>query len=205
MTTPCSSPLAVVLLAFDGMEALDFAGPFEVFTTASRMAQRLQMPAPFVVHSVSVAGLPVTARAGLRVLPDASLANGPAADLVLVPGGVMDHPLTCPATLEWIAQASAGARLTASVCTGVFALAKAGVVHSGPVTTHWEDSEDLRRQWPSLEVVSGVRWVDQGHVVTSAGISAGIDMCLHLVARLSSPALAERTARQMDYPWDGAP
>ena len=195
----------MALLAFDGMEALDFAGPFEVFTTASRVAQRQQMPAPFVVHCVSVDGLAVTARAGLRVLPDGSLGHGPAADLVVVPGGVMDRPLACPATLQWIAQASAGARLTASVCTGVFALAQAGVVRSGPVTTHWEDTDDLRRLWPSLEVVNGVRWVDQGRVVTSAGISAGIDMCLHLVARLVSPTLAERTARQMDHRWERTP
>jgi transcriptional regulator GlxA family with amidase domain len=87
------------------------------------------------------------------------------------------------------------------VCTGAFLLAASGILTSGPVTTHWEDLADLARQFPALEVRDGVRWVDQGRIVTSGGISAGIDMSLHLVARLRDEALAQRTARQMVFQW----
>jgi len=197
--------LRVLILAFDGVEALDFAGPFEVFTTASRVSQRLNpgTEAPFEVASVALAsaGQPVQARAGLRLLADHDLADSPTADLLIVPGGVVDAPMASPATLRWIAKCAAGAQLVASVCTGVFLLAKSGVLTQEAVTTHWEDIADLSEQFPLLDVREGERWIDSGRVVSSAGISAGIDMSLYLVERLAGRALAERTARQMDYAW----
>lgn len=200
----------VQILVFDAVEALDFAGPYEVFTTASRVHGRAQAAsapsspvAPlFDVACVSRNGQPVKARAGLRVLPEHSFASSPACELLVVPGGVVDGALVCPFTLEWIARQSARARITASVCTGAFLLAASGVVREGEVTTHWEDVADLRQQYPALTVREAVRWVDRGAVVTSAGISAGMDMSLHLVARLAGRTLAERTARQMDYRWN---
>ncbi|SEJ20348.1 MULTISPECIES: DJ-1/PfpI family protein [unclassified Variovorax] len=201
--------LRVSILAFDGVEALDFAGPFEVFTTASRVAGRLQpgSAAPFAVASVAEAahGQPVRARAGLQLLADHTLADSPKADVLIVPGGVVDAPLASPATLRWIAAQAAGAQVVASVCTGAFLLAASGVVTTDAVTTHWEDIADLRAQFPALDVRDGVRWVDNGRIVSSAGISAGIDMSLHLVERLAGRELAERTARQMDYAWTREP
>ena len=198
--------LRVLILAFDGVEALDFAGPFEVFTTASRVSQRLNpgTEAPFEGASVALAsaGQPVQARAGLRLLADHNLADNPTADLLIVPGGVVDAPMASPATLRWIAKCAAGAQLVASVCTGAFLLAKSGVLTQEAVTTHWEDIADLREQFPLLDVREGERWIDSGRVVSSAGISAGIDMSLYLVERLAGRALAERTARQMDYAWN---
>ena len=196
--------LRVRILAYDGVEALDFAGPFEVFTTASRVSQRMNpgAPAPFEVASVALgANEPVQARAGLRLLADHDLAANPMADLLVVPGGVVDAPMTSPATLRWIADCAAGAQLVASVCTGVFLLAKSGVAVREAVTTHWEDIADLREQFPLLDVRENERWVDSGRIVSSAGISAGIDMSLYLVERLAGRPLAERTARQMDYAW----
>ncbi|MBW8715462.1 MAG: DJ-1/PfpI family protein [Variovorax paradoxus] len=196
--------LRVRILAYDGVEALDFAGPFEVFTTASRVSQRMNpgAPAPFEVASVALgANEPVQARAGLRLLADHDLAADPRADLLVVPGGVVDAPMASPATLRWIADCAAGAQLVASVCTGVFLLAKSGVAVREAVTTHWEDIADLRGQFPLLDVRENERWVDSGRIVSSAGISAGIDMSLYLVERLAGRPLAERTARQMDYAW----
>jgi len=197
--------LRVRILAYDGVEALDFAGPFEVFTTASRVSRRMDAAtqAPFEVASVALASSdqPVRARAGLRLLADHDLAENPGADVLIVPGGVVDGPMASPATLRWIADCAAGAQLVASVCTGVFLLAKSGVVAHEAVTTHWEDIADLREQFPALDVREGERWVDSGRVVSSAGISAGIDMSLYLVERLAGRALAERTAHQMDYAW----
>jgi len=197
----------VLILAFDGVEALDFAGPFEVFTTASRVHAR-QHPGKvpfFDVKSVAIDEL-VQARAGLRLLPDHSLAEAPVADVLVVPGGVVDAALQSAATLAWIAKQARGARITASVCTGAFLLAASGVLQGNArVTTHWEDIADLRKHHPELDVVDDVRWVDNGRIVTSAGISAGIDMSLHLVERLAGRELALRTARQMDFAWTTNP
>ena len=202
----------VDILLFPQVEVLDFAGPYEVFTTASRMAARL-MPGsvpPFEVRTVASAAGPVRARAGLQALADAGFADAaPPAAVLVVPGGVVDDVRRDEATLRWIAEAAAGAELVASVCTGAFLLADAGLIAAGtPVTTHWEDIADLRRAHPALNVREGLRWVDGGRIangraalVTSAGISAGIDMSLHLVERLAGRALAERTARQMDFEW----
>ena len=223
----CASPapvFTIALLAFDDMEALDFAGPFEVFTTASRVFAKMlasRNEADFLyststrpifdVKCVARTLEPVRARAGLRVLPDADFAAPLAADLLLVPGGVVNRAMVCPETLAWVQRMHATSRWTASVCTGAFILAAAGVLTDQRVTTHWEDQADLQRQFPALHVQSGVRWVsaDGGRTVTSAGISAGIDMSLHLVATMADSqmralgldghALANCTARQMEY------
>ncbi|RZJ59855.1 MAG: DJ-1/PfpI family protein, partial [Acidovorax sp.] len=197
----------IAILVFDEVEALDLGGPYEVFTTATRMQQRLQpgAPAPFAVQCVARNLAPVQARAGLRVLPDADFATSLPPDVLIVPGGVVDAAAACAQTRAWVAQAARGAQITASVCTGAFILAAAGVVTDGPVTTHWEDIADLRAQFPALEVQENVRWVDRGALVTSAGISAGIDMSLHLVTRLVSETLSKRTARQLDTPWNPQP
>ena len=202
--------LQIGILGFDEVEVLDLAGPYEVFTTAARMAARMADPAAgtalqdasrWQVHCISQHGTPVRARAGLVIQASRSFAQCPRPDVLVVPGGVVDQAARCPATQAWVAEAARHARLTASVCTGVFILASAGVLRDEPVTTHWEDLDDLRHQHPGLQVREGVRWVEHGTLLTSAGISAGIDMSLHLVARLAGQALAERTARQMDYRW----
>ena len=194
----------VAILAFDDMEALDFAGPFEVFTTATRVASRRGDPPPFYVASTATTGR-VRARAGLVIEVDRGLEEVRDADLVLVPGGVTAEVERDDAVLSWLREASRVADVTASVCTGVFVLAAAGLLESERVTTHFEDVADLARRYPRLRVLEGRRWVDEGHFVTSAGISAGIDMSLHLVERLASRDLALATARQMDYDWRESP
>lgn len=207
MSIDAGETLRVAILAFDDVEALDLAGPYEVFTTAVRMHQReaAGTPPPFEVQCVARTRAPVRMRAGLQVLPDRDFEDPSAVDLLIVPGGVVDAAMACHATREWIARASREARITASVCTGVFLLAASGVLHGEEaVTTHWEDVADLRARFPSLDVREGVRWVDRGRIVSSAGITAGIDMSLHLVARLAGEPLALRTARQMDFAWTRA-
>ena len=216
---PPQATYRVALLAFDGMEAMDFAGPFEVFTTATRMHARSAAagspppPPLFAVTTVAPTPDPVTARAGLRVLPDEDFlqhSQHGRADVLLVPGGVVDAAMACPAVRQWVQATDATATWTASVCTGAFILAAAGVLH-GRATTHWEDLDDLRQRFPALDVVGGVQWVDQGRMLTSAGISAGVAMSLHLVSKiaqhagLDGPALAERTARQLETPWNPLP
>jgi transcriptional regulator GlxA family with amidase domain len=220
-TTP-PRPLTLTLLAYDGVELLDLTGPCEVFTTASRVAARpdgAQLPgaalaAGWQVRTVSRDGAAVRSRAGLRVLPDGGFGDARAAlappttptDILLIPGGVTDAAEACPATRAWLLRQAPAARVLAAVCTGSFILAAAGLLQ-GPrrVTTHPEDLAPMRARWPQLQVLDGPRWVVDDRLWTSAGISAGIDLSLALVAHLASPALAERTARQMDYRWISQP
>lgn len=192
----------VAIYLFDEVEVLDFAGPFEVFSTASRLRVREEKPPVFRVFTVADRVRPVRARGGLMVTPDYGLAEHPKVDLLIVPGGVVTDELARPDVIEWIARTAATSQLTASVCTGAFLLASAGLLNDTRVTTHWEDVDDLRRDFPSLRVETGMRWIDAGKTITSAGISAGIDMSLHLVRRLTDGALATRTARQMDFAWE---
>jgi len=182
---------------YDNAEVLDFAGPFEVFSTASRMSA----DQPFNAFLVSENDGPVRARCGFTVLPSYYFANHPQIDVLIVVGGVHDQEMTKSAVLSWISEQAAQASLVASVCTGIFLLAAAGAVSDQKVTTHWEDVTDLRRCFPSLQVCEETRWVDSGAMVSSGGISAGIDMSLYLVARLHSIQLATRTARQMEFDW----
>lgn len=195
--------IQVAILVFDNVEALDFAGPYEVFTTASRVYARSHPhDAPlFATQCVARSADTVCARAGLRIIPDATFASCTATNLLVIPGGVIDAAMARKPTIDWIAATAGTASTVASVCTGAFLLAQSGVIQGGPVTTHWEDVADLQRLFPALDVQTGPRWVDCGRTITSAGISAGIDMCLHLVGKLASHDLAVRTARQMDYAW----
>jgi len=199
--------LRVGILAYQEVEVLDLAGPYEVFSTASRLAGRRSPgePAPFAVCLVAESAGPVRARGGLAVMPDFTIGDHPPLDVLLVPGGVHLPQLGRARLIEWIARQAGSAQVVASVCTGAFLLARAGVLAGLEVTTHFEDCTDLRRGFPDLRVLEGVRWVERGRVLTSAGISAGLDMSLRLVARLAGQDLAERTARQMDYEWRGRP
>lgn len=195
----------VAIYLYDEMEVLDFAGPLEVFTTASRLHLRDHPASPplFEVVTVSHTAEPVTARGGLRVIAARTTAEDLPVDVLIIPGGVVTTEMSRPETSAWITRTSRHCQIVASVCTGSFLLAQAGVLRASPATTHWEDVADLRSMFPDLDVRSEARWVDNGKVVTSAGISAGIDMSLHLVARLAGIELARRAARQMDYDWTG--
>lgn len=190
----------VAIILYDDVEVLDFAGPYEVFSTASRIRLRMDngAEAPFVPILVGH-GEQVRARGDFRVKTHHTFANAPKAEILLVPGGIHEPVMEDETFLGFIADRAERSEIVASVCTGAFLLAKAGVLGSCRVTTHWDDIAELRRGFPELDVRENVRWVDNGKIVTSAGISAGIDMALHLVARLEGEELAERTARLMEF------
>jgi transcriptional regulator GlxA family with amidase domain len=198
----------VGIYLYDDVELLDFAGPFEVFSTALRVSLRIRPDAeePFEVVTVAASLHTVCARGGLLVQPQCEFANHPPLDVLIVPGGVVDAELARAPVIAWIARTASAATVTASVCTGAFLLGKAGLLRGKAATTHWEDVTGLRAMFPETDVRPGARWVDEGRIVTAAGISAGIDMSLHLVARLAGEELAARTARQMEYdrPQSGA-
>jgi transcriptional regulator GlxA family with amidase domain len=183
---------------YDDAEVLDFSGPFEVFSTANRF---LPDEDKFNVLLVAEKSGPVAARAGYSVNPHVDFTNHPPLDVLVVVGGIHMAEVKKSAVTQWIAEQDKTTSITASVCTGAFLLAEAGVIKSETVTTHWQDIADLKADYPSLTLVEGKRWVDQGRIITSGGISAGIDMSLHMVSRLRSLEVAEKTARQMEFDW----
>lgn len=194
------------LLLFDEVEVLDACGPFEVFSVADRVAGRSGAPAPFEVITLSAEPTTtVRARGGLPIVADLLLADAPPVDVAVVPGGVTPAIEADPAVISWIRRAADAGAVVASVCTGAFPLALAGLLDGRAATTHWEDLAELRERFPAVRVVDTARYLDHGDVATSAGVSAGIDLALHLVARLAGDALAVATARQMDYPWTREP
>jgi transcriptional regulator GlxA family with amidase domain len=196
--------LTVAILVFREVEVLDFAGPFEVFSVASRVARRDGDYdfAPFAPLLVSKSGGMVRARHGLDIAANASFAEVSTPDVLIVTGGVMTKPLGDDDTRDWIVRAHQTSLVTASVCTGALLLAQAGLLVGLAATTHWEDLDALKALAPKTDVRSDQPYLDQGRIVTSGGISAGIDMSLHLVGRMTTPDLAIRTARQMEYRWE---
>jgi transcriptional regulator GlxA family with amidase domain len=194
----------VGIFVFDDVEVLDFAGPYEVFTCATRVSAAMApgTPPPFEVVIIGQSRARLRARAGLGVLPESDFHSVPRVDVLLVPGGVVKAELAKPAVLRWIADTARECELVASICTGAFLLAGAGLLDGQEATTHWQDIDELRNMFPRVRVEPQRRWIDNGRIVTSGGISAGIDMSLHLVARLAGRELALRTARQMEYDWN---
>jgi len=185
----------VGILIFNDVELLDFCGPYEAFTAARIDGERC-----FNTFTVAESLEPVNANAGLRFLPDYTLDNSPPIDILVVPGGQgTRREIDNPAMIEWIKSVAGKAELTTSVCTGSFLLGKAGLLNNGSVTTHWGSIGRMRETFPGVEVLENVRFVDDGAIVSSAGVSAGIDMSLHVIERLSGVAAAESSARLMEY------
>jgi transcriptional regulator GlxA family with amidase domain len=196
--------MRVGILLFNEVEVLDFAGPFEVFSLAEYPDTKEKA---FQVVTISEKDEVLSARNGLKVKADFRFDNHPSLDLFIVPGGYGAEKIEIenPVALAWIKSTAAKTPLVASVCTGAFLLAKAGVLTDEEVTTHHLDQADLQRQYPNLKVLAGRKYVDVGKIVTSGGISAGIEMSFHLVARLAGTEIAGNTARRMEYDWKDFP
>lgn len=191
----------VGIFLFDDVEVLDFAGPFEVFSVCGRRSQL----DPFHVFTVSERGQVVAARNGLMVTPTHSFATCPRLDIAIIPGGFgTRREMRNPVVLEWVAARSRTSEYTLSVCTGSLVLGSAGVLDGRHATTHHMAFPELRAAAPNATIHQDVRIVDNGTLLCSAGVSAGIDMSLHLVARLHGDDIARETARYMEYEgrWD---
>ncbi|HLI51696.1 MAG TPA: DJ-1/PfpI family protein [Thermomicrobiaceae bacterium] len=190
----------VGILIFDDVEVLDACGPFEVFATARPAGEPADESRLFDVITIAEERRTVTARGGLLLQPHATIEDHPSLDIVVVPGGQGTRRERLNSRLlDWIAAQDRRTELTASVCTGAFLLAERGILDGRRATTHWGSIDWMRQQYPSVTMVEGERYVDAGHVVTSAGVSAGIDMSLYVVARLCGQAAAVWTARRMEY------
>jgi transcriptional regulator GlxA family with amidase domain len=184
---------SIAIVLFDGAEELDWVGPWEVFTMLSEVEA-----GSCTVFTVSERGGEVRCAKGLRVLADHSFADCPAADVVVVPGGRGTRAeASNPAMLEFVKRMNVAQRMT-SVCTGSFVLEAAGLLKGKRATTHWGSIERLKALG-TVEVMEGARFVDEGHIVTAAGVSAGIDMSLYLVGQLWSVETARAVQKAMEY------
>ncbi len=186
------------ILLFDEVEVLDFAGPFEVFS----LARHTGGEKAFRVLTVAQEKRLIRARNGLEVMPMFSMADTPKLDALIVPGGLgaEEVELKNPAVLDFVRAVYSRADTTvASVCTGAFILAEAGLLSGRAATTHWMDLNRLARDYPLVSVCRGVKFVDEGRVLTSGGISAGINLSMHLVTRWAGRSAALETARRMEY------
>lgn len=181
------------ILLFNDAEELDFVGPWEVFTVAAMLNEGNR------VVTIAENADPVRCNKGLRVLPDHTFADAPPIDVVLVPGGQgtlreVDNPIL----MEWLRRAGARCTWVTSVCTGAQLLAEAGFATGKRVTTHWSFIEALRARG-DVTVLEGTRYVRDGNVVTSAGVSAGIDMALWLVGQLHGVEMARLIQKGIEY------
>jgi len=186
----------VGIFLFDDVEVLDFAGPFEVLSVT-----RIESHKPFIVKTISENGGMVQARNGLKVQPDYSFETMPPFDILVIPGGpgAREHEIHKEQVIRWISRQMLEVELMTSVCTGALLLAEAGLLKGKQATTHWGSIAQLREQFPDVLVQEGVKFVDEGNIVTSAGISAGIDMAFHSVERLVGLEAARATAKRMEY------
>lgn len=189
----------VAVVVYENAEPLDWTGPFEVYNDAAQFGGANNEPA-FNVYIVSKTTAPVNAQ-GLHVVPQYSIADAPKPDIVIFPGGPSSKIYDDPEFFAWAKKVSTEAEIAQSVCTGAFVLAKAGMLDNLEVTTFHGAIEGLRRDYPAARVEDGRRFVDNGHVVTTAGISAGIDGSLNVVARLLGRRVADQVATYMEYHW----
>ncbi len=193
----------VGILIFDGVEVLDFAGPFEVLSRTRLVpgteSRRSDDGAPFHVFTVARSTDLVTATGGLGVQPRHSFEDAPAIDLLVVPGGFGTRPLLQEKeTIDWIRSTAGTARKTTSVCTGALLLARAGLLDNRRATTHWGAFGLLASLGKNITVDRESRFVEDG-VMTSAGVASGIDMAFHVVEALFGKDVADETARYIEY------
>lgn len=190
--TPPTDGVPVAFLISQGTVMIDFAGPWEVFQDADAPGR---MQAAFIPYTVSESTASVSFSGGARVIPQYDFSNVPAPKVVVVPAQADANA----ATIQWLKSAAKTADVMMSVCTGAFLLAQAGLLDGYTVTTHHGALTRLAMEYPNVIVRRGARFVDNGPVATSAGLSAGIDLALHIVARYFAAETATQTAYDMEY------
>lgn len=194
----------VAIVLYEGVEVLDFAGPAEVFAAASGFGRSAGKPA-FNVYTMGVTRDPIVSQGFIDVTPDYSIADAPKPDVIVIPGGSSASLSGHDGFMKWLAATAPGAELSLTVCTGAFVLAKAGILDGRDATTFYRAVENLRASAPNARIHAGRRFIDSGTVITTAGVSAGIDGSLHAVARLLGRRIADRTAEYMEYHWTPEP
>lgn len=198
-TTASASPKKIAIVVYDHAEILDFAGPAEVLSSAGQFANEQNQV--FIVGETTE---PIKAQGFIKVTPEFSIDTAPKPDIVVIPGG-MSSNLETPRMTKWLARVTGASEATLTVCTGVFPIAKSGALDGKDITTWFGAIENLQKSAPKTRVQHGRRFIDNGRYITTAGVSAGIDGALHLVARLYGRRVADQTARYMEYHWTPEP
>lgn len=196
--------IEIGILIFDDVEELDFVGPWEVWNMVNTVCRNRGEADLFRVQLISPDGKQIKASKKMRVLADAAMAQVAQLDIICVPGGIGARPLIKRKdVIEWVKMISRNATWVTSVCTGAFVLSKAGLTEGKRLATYWGAFEEFKRLGLAGELVPRVRYVRDGNLLTSAGVSAGIDMSLWLVGEMLSPQFARDVQRAMQY--DPAP
>ncbi len=191
----------VAIVLYPGVEVLDFAGPAEVFASAAGFGRAGSEPA-FQVYTVwHTNRSPIVSQRFLDITPDFGIADAPEPDIIVIPGGMSKAVLDDADMMNWLRARSAKAEHVLTVCTGAFVAGKLGLLDGGEATTWYGAVPGLTRDFPNTRVTPGRRYVDNGKTITTAGVSAGIDGSLHLVARLLGRYVADQTAQYMEYKW----
>jgi transcriptional regulator GlxA family with amidase domain len=193
----------VGIVLFDEVEVLDFCGPFEVFSVVRLNEEtRWEEPSPFEVALIAEKSGNVVTTGGMKVVPDYSFDNCPKLDILVVPGGWGTRKeIGNSVMLDWLRARAPEVETLTSVCTGSMLLGFAGLLDGRRATTHWRCLDWMRESFPNLTVESNEHVVEDGSVITSAGISAGIDMAIKVVARYCGESVARETAKNMEYPY----
>jgi putative intracellular protease/amidase len=186
-----TKPVSVAILLFDGAEVIDYSGPWEVFGEAG-----------FEVHTVAETNKPVTGVFGQKLVPDYTFENNPKADILLVPGGSVGKAMDNPRLIKWLQTNAKDAKHVMSVCTGAFLLSRAGLLDGLSATTIMHSLDDLAKASPKTKVVHDQRYVDNGKIITTAGLSSGIDGAFHLVSKIQGKGSTQALALGMEYRWD---
>lgn len=192
-----NNKIKVGILLFNEVEVLDFAGPFETFSIASSdTGEKL-----FKVITIGETGEIITARNGLKVLPEAKISDNLDLDILIIPGGygAEEIEIKNQTVINWIINQKDKVKILASVCTGAFLLAEGGILDNKSATTHWMDLEKFEMLYPKIKVVKNVKFVDEDSIITSGGITAGINMSFHIISKLFGNKIAMNTAKRMEY------
>lgn len=195
--------IKVGILIYDNVEVLDFTGPYEVFSVCRTMDNPdYSDPSAFEIILVSEYHRKVRTMGGMRVIPDHDFDDFPGADILIIPGGLGERAEHSNSIIHHFLKAqSKKVKTMASVCTGAFFLGKAGLLTDRRATTHILSLNRMRETFPDVEVIEDKRYVEDGNIITSAGISAGIDMSLYIVAKYLGEEVARFTAKEMEYPY----
>ena len=172
----------------DNVEILDFAGPLEVFTAAG-----------YTVFIVSNSKDPITTQGTLKIIPEYTIEDAPSSNVMAFFGGAHEKPMNDPKVISWIKSRKKMTEYYFSVCTGAFIMGKAGILDNLTATTYHTQIEDLQKELPKTKVLPNVRFVDNGNVISTAGISAGIDGALHFVSKINGPEVAKQIAEIIEY------
>ena len=189
------------ILLFNEVEVMDFAGPFEVFSITENEVGKEKA---FEVHTIARKKELIIARNGLKIQPDYDFHDAPQFDILFIPGGYGAEEIEIhnQETIDWIKSSFTRVQMMASVCTGAFLLAKAGLLDGRQATTHWMDLDRLEEHYPQVRVIRDIKFVDAFPIITSGGISAGINMSFYIVKKLLGLKVAKITAKRMEYDID---